>query len=119
MNQPLPDEFDVGEYRVLPANNELRRPDSLVQLEPKVMALLLRLAKNAGDTVSREELFKAVWPGVVVSDDTLTQAVIKLRKALGDSAKNAKYIQTVPKRGYRCLHLLPFLRTKYRSCPLS
>ncbi|MES9913699.1 MAG: winged helix-turn-helix domain-containing protein, partial [Candidatus Sedimenticola sp. 4PFRAG1] len=66
-----------------------------------VMALLVYLAENAGKTVSREELFDALWPGVVVSDDTLTQAVIKLRKALGDSAKNARYIQTVPKRGYR------------------
>ena len=67
------------------------------------MALLLHLARRAGDTVTREQLFEAVWPGVVVSDDTLTQAIIKLRKALGDSAKNAAYIQTVPKRGYRLI----------------
>ncbi len=65
------------------------------------MALLLYLVEHAGHTVSREQLFEALWPGVVVSDDTLTQAVIKLRKALGDSARNARYIQTVPKRGYR------------------
>jgi len=65
------------------------------------MALLMHLAGHAGQTVSREQLFEALWPGLVVSDDTLTQAVIKLRKALGDSAKNARYIQTIPKRGYR------------------
>lgn len=64
------------------------------------MALLVYLSDNAGrDT--REQLFEALWPGVIVSDDTLTQAVIKLRKALGDSAKNPQYIQTIPKRGYR------------------
>ncbi|MET0088068.1 MAG: winged helix-turn-helix domain-containing protein [Sedimenticola sp.] len=84
-----------------PASNELHRGDVRVQLEPKVMALLAYLSDNAGQTVTREQLFQALWPGVIVSDDTLTQAVIKLRKALGDSAKNARYIQTIPKRGYR------------------
>ncbi|MES9967657.1 MAG: winged helix-turn-helix domain-containing protein, partial [Sedimenticola sp.] len=84
-----------------PASNELHRGDVRVQLEPKVMALLAYLSDNAGQTVTREQLFLALWPGVIVSDDTLTQAVIKLRKALGDSAKNARYIQTIPKRGYR------------------
>ncbi|MES9843769.1 MAG: winged helix-turn-helix domain-containing protein, partial [Candidatus Sedimenticola sp. 6PFRAG5] len=101
MNQYSSEIFSVGEWRVVPPDNEIHRTDDLVQLEPKVMALLVYLAENAGKTVSREELFDALWPGVVVSDDTLTQAVIKLRKALGDSAKNARYIQTVPKRGYR------------------
>lgn len=65
------------------------------------MALLVHLARNAGNTLSREQLFEAVWPGVVVSDDTLTQAVTKLRKAFRDDARNPRYIQTVPKRGYR------------------
>ncbi|MCG6965971.1 MAG: winged helix-turn-helix domain-containing protein [Chromatiaceae bacterium] len=95
------DQFIVGEYRVDPEINALRSGDAEIQLEPKVMALLLYLAGNAGSTLSREQLFNAVWPGVVVSDDTLTQAVIKLRKALGDDARNPRYIQTVPKRGYR------------------
>ena len=65
------------------------------------MALLVHLVQNAGSMVSREQLFDAVWPGVVVSDDTLTQAVTKLRKAFGDNARQPRYIQTVPKRGYR------------------
>lgn len=65
------------------------------------MALLLLLVENRGETVSRDRLFEELWPGVIVSDDTLTQAVIKLRKALADSAKNPRYIQTVTKRGYR------------------
>ena len=96
-----PDEFTVGAYRVYPASNELRRGDETIQLEPKAMALLVHLVENAGSMVSREQLFDAVWPGVVVSDDTLTQAVIKLRKAFGDNARQPRYIQTVPKRGYR------------------
>ncbi len=103
MSQPLPAEFSVGDWRVSPADNALFREGEGQQLEPKVMALLVHLAANAGRTVSREQLFQAVWPDVVVSDDTLTQAIIKLRKALGDSARNPRYIQTVPKRGYRLL----------------
>jgi DNA-binding winged helix-turn-helix (wHTH) protein/TolB-like protein/Tfp pilus assembly protein PilF len=95
------DEFSVGAYRVYPACNELRHGDDTIQLEPKVMTLLVHLVQNAGSMVSRDQLFDAVWPGVVVSDDTLTQAVIKLRKAFGDSARQPRYIQTVPKRGYR------------------
>lgn len=101
LNKPLQDEFQVGAFRVLPASNELRGKDGCVQLEPKVMALLLYLAENAGQTLRREQLFEALWPGVIVSDDTLTQAVTKLRRALGDSTRNPRYIQTVPKRGYR------------------
>ena len=93
--------FPSVRYRVHPASNELRRGDDTIQLEPKVMALLVHLVQNAGSMVSREQLFDAVWPGVVVSDDTLTQAVTKLRKAFGDNARQPRYIQTVPKRGYR------------------
>ncbi len=67
------------------------------------MGLLVHLADHAGRTVSREALFRALWPGLIVSDDTLTQVVIKLRKALGDNARSPSYIQTVPKSGYRLL----------------
>jgi TolB-like protein/Tfp pilus assembly protein PilF len=72
-----------------------------IQVEPKVMSLLVYLARNAGSTITREQLFEAVWPGVVVTDDTLTQAIAKLRKAFADDARNPRYIQTVPKGGYR------------------
>jgi len=103
LNQSLPADFGIGDWRVIPTDNALYREGTRLQLEPKVMELLVYLAANAGHTVSREQLFLALWHDVVVSDDTLTQAVIKLRKALGDSARNPSYVQTVPKRGYRLL----------------
>src|SRR6185369_15180281 len=65
------------------------------------MAVLVYLAQRPGEVVSRETLLAAAWPGVVVSDDAVTQVVIKLRKALGDSAETPAYIQTISKRGYR------------------
>ncbi len=51
--------------------------------------------------VSREALLSEAWPGVVVGDDSLTQVIIKLRKALEDDPDRPTYIQTVTKRGYR------------------
>ncbi len=95
------EDFSVGECRIFPSENLVRCDGQPVQLEPKAMALLVYLARHAGSTISREQLFAAVWPDVIVSDDTLTQAVTKLRKAFRDDAKNPRYIQTVPKAGYR------------------
>lgn len=65
------------------------------------MDVLVYLADRQGRVVSREELLSALWPGVIVSDDTLTQAVNKLRKALCDSARSPLYVETISKRGYR------------------
>lgn len=76
-----PPTFHVGEWRIDAARNELRRGHEVLRVEPKVVELLVQLALRAGDVVSRNELLAAVWPGVVVGDDALTQAVIKLRRA--------------------------------------
>ncbi len=101
LDTSVPEELRVGDFLVLPARNLLCRDGTEIPLEPKVMSLLIYLAKYPGRTLSREQLFAALWPGVVVSDDTLTQAVTKLRRALGDRAADARYVETVPKRGYR------------------
>jgi DNA-binding winged helix-turn-helix (wHTH) protein/TolB-like protein/Tfp pilus assembly protein PilF len=91
----------VGSWTVEPALNRLSCAGKTVKLEPKTMALLRYLAERPQQVVSRDALLSAVWPGVVVSDDSLTQAVIKLRKALGDRADAPGYIQTIAKGGYR------------------
>ena len=91
----------VGDWTVDAALNQLSAPGRAVKLEPKAMAVLVYLAQRPGEVVSRDTLLTAVWPGVVVSDDAVTQVVIKLRKALGDSAETPAYIQTISKRGYR------------------
>jgi len=53
--------------------------------------------------VSKHELLGAVWPGTFISDDGLVQCVVEIRRALGDSAKSPRFVQTLPKRGYRLL----------------
>ena len=93
----------VGDWLVAPALNEISGAAGSVRLEPKAMALLCHLAQHPGQVVSREALLAAVWPGVIVGDDSLTQAIIKLRKALGDPTGAPVYIQTIAKRGYRLL----------------
>ena len=67
------------------------------------MDVLVALTGRAGEVVGREELLSAVWAGVVVTDEVLTQVVIGLRKALGDTARQPEYIETIPKRGYRLI----------------
>lgn len=91
----------IGEWLVDGARNEMRRGDQLVKLEPKATEVLIYLALKQGAVIPREELLAQVWPGVIVGDDALTQAVIKLRRSLGDDAHQAKYIETIAKRGYR------------------
>jgi TolB-like protein len=67
------------------------------------MDVLVVLAEHAGEVVTRDELFNAVWQGQVVSDERLTHAIAELRRALEDDRDTPKYIETVPKRGYRLI----------------
>ena len=85
---------DGGAYRLI-------KDGANVPLSPKIIDLLLFLAARPSILVSKEELFKALWPDVAVTDNALTQAVSELRQALGDDAANPKYVQTVARRGYR------------------
>lgn len=94
--------FQLGDWLVDPQNNQLRRNDSLTKLEPKVMDVLIYLARHPGQVVSREELEKHVWPGRIVTYDAITATIVKLRKAFQDHDETAPLIKTVSKRGY-CL----------------
>jgi DNA-binding winged helix-turn-helix (wHTH) protein len=96
----IPD-FSIGDRRVHPSLNRIDGPDSSVQLEPKVMAVLACLAGRHGAVVSKEELVREVWEGRFVSDDVVWRSIGELRRALGDDARKPAYIQTIAKRGYR------------------
>lgn len=93
--------FQLENIRVEPGNGRLIRDGEIIEVEPKVMGLLCLLAEAAGDTVSRDRIGEKVWPGVTVNEDALSRAVWKLRRALGDEARAARFVVTVPKRGYR------------------
>src|SRR5216117_1739707 len=112
---PADNRLRVGDWTVEPDLNQLSTQGRAVKVEPKAMAVLLHLADRAGQVVGREALLAQGWPGVVVGDDSLTQVVIKLRKALGDDPDRPTYIQTVTKRGYRLV--APVLRPAGTAAP--
>ena len=70
-------------------------------LEPKAFDLLVLLASRSGELVTRQEVLDRVWAGVYVTDNAVARVVAQLRRVLGDAARGAKYIETVPTRGYR------------------
>ena len=72
-------------------------------LEPKAFNLLVLLIQRPGHVFTKQEIFERLWPGTVVTDHALTRVIAQLRRVLGDEARDGKYIETVPTRGYRWL----------------
>lgn len=97
----IPTGFRLGAWWVDPASGELSRPGVQRRLPPQPMDLLAYLAANPGRLVTKEELLSAIWQGAAVEEIALPRCVSEIRKALGDDAKDPKYIETIPKRGYR------------------
>lgn len=95
--------FMVADWTVDAAANRLLRDGDEVRLEPKAMSVLVYLASHRGRVVSRDELESAVWTGMVVGYDAITNAVIKLRRALGDNSRAPRIIETISKTGYRLI----------------
>ena len=91
----------IGEWSVRPLAGQMTRGSETVRVEARTMRLLLCLAENAGQVVSIDDLLDRVWQGVIVTPDSVYQAVTALRRLLGDDPKQPVYIATVPRRGYR------------------
>ena len=88
-------------WRVLERQNRLVKGPAEIALEPKAADVLVALATAEGKTRSRDELMAAVWPNVIVTDDSLHRAVSRLRRALAPYPELKDAVLTVPKRGYR------------------
>jgi DNA-binding winged helix-turn-helix (wHTH) protein/tetratricopeptide (TPR) repeat protein len=93
-------DFQVGDRLVRPGLNRIEGPSGPMTVEPRVMEVLVHLAGRRGEVVSKEELVREVWEGRFVSDDVVWRSIRELRRALGDDARSATWIQTIPKRGY-------------------
>src|ERR1051326_4022360 len=93
--------YTFGPFQLDCLRRELWRGDQQVPLTPKALDLLTALVTSDGSAVAKDALLKRVWPDNFVSEETLTQNIATLRKALGDSAEHAQYIVTVPRYGYR------------------
>ena len=101
MDRPTVIPLRVGAWRVDPRLGQISREGEVVRVEARTMSLLLCLAERAGEVVSIDDLLDQVWSGVVVTPDSVYQAVASLRRLLGDDAKQPAYIATVPRLGYR------------------
>ena len=93
--------FEFGSFRLDPADRVLLRGRERLDLPPRVFDTLLALVQSGGRLVEKDELMRTVWPNVVVEENNLSQAVYLLRKILHDGENGTRYIETVPKRGYR------------------
>ncbi len=92
--------FYLGSWLVNPAKNTIKNKDINKTVQPKLMEVLTYLSSKQGKIVNSDELIKQCWPHQYISDNPIHKCIAQLRKALGDSSKNPKYIATIPKRGY-------------------
>jgi TolB-like protein/DNA-binding winged helix-turn-helix (wHTH) protein/Tfp pilus assembly protein PilF len=102
-DDPLAGEFRLGEVTVDAAGGRIIRPDGEIRVEPRAMAVLMVLARASGRPVSRDTLIDAVWKHSYVTDESLSRCISLLRSALGDTPVQPRYLQTLPKLGYRLL----------------
>jgi DNA-binding NarL/FixJ family response regulator/DNA-binding winged helix-turn-helix (wHTH) protein len=102
MDPSLKNGFRLGNYRIDPLSGEVNGPDGVEHVQPKVMDVLLCLIEHRGKLVERDAIIERVW-GRATSEEALTRCISELRSALGDDRGTPRYIQTVPKRGYRLL----------------
>jgi DNA-binding winged helix-turn-helix (wHTH) protein len=93
--------YEFGPFRLDVRERLLQRDGVTISLTPKAFDLLLALVERHGRLVEKEEIFKAVWPDSFVEESNLTYNISFIRKALGDGENGLKFIETVPKRGYR------------------
>lgn len=95
------DAYRFGEFTLDPANRHLSRGELRIELSGRYLDALALMVGADGQLVSKDRFLDEVWRGVPVTDEALTQCIKALRKALADDAMQPRYIETVPKHGYR------------------
>ncbi len=108
-------ELSFAEFRIDLAQRRLYEGAREIKLQPKTFDLLLFLCQHAGELLSRETIYQALWPNTFVDDHSLSVQIADLRKALGDNPKEPRLIETRARRGYR---FLPQLERESLQVPL-
>jgi DNA-binding winged helix-turn-helix (wHTH) protein len=103
-------DFRVGDWLIQPDLGRVRNRDRVVRLRPQLLDVLACLAGHAGRTLTKDELFAAVWMPQHVTDSALTRCIAELRRTLGDDIHQPRYIETIPKRGYRLVASVSFAK---------
>ncbi|MEM9304467.1 MAG: winged helix-turn-helix domain-containing protein, partial [Pseudomonadota bacterium] len=99
----LPEVFRLGGSRVDLNANVIETAGREHRITPKAAAVMAQLAAGPGRALTRDELLRIVWADAFPTDDVLSHAITELRRALGDDARNSRFIETIPKVGYRLL----------------
>jgi DNA-binding winged helix-turn-helix (wHTH) protein len=99
----LQDGFFLEEWFVEPQLGRISKDEKIVQLEPKIMEVLVYLAQNQGKTLNKDQFFNLVWADVNVTEHVLARAISEIRRVFKDNPQNPRFIQTVPKIGYRLI----------------
>jgi DNA-binding winged helix-turn-helix (wHTH) protein len=100
---PTRQPFGLGEWCVEPALDRISRGHEVVQVPPRVMQVLLCLADHPGQVLTKQQLIGRVWDKEFVTESALTRCVAILRRLLGDEARQPRYLENIPRRGYRLL----------------
>jgi len=100
--------FKIGRNCVVdPAANQIFTKNGAgeqnARLEPRMMRVLVLLAEQPGEVLSREFLIETIWENKFVGEEALTQAISRLRKVFGDNPHQPQFIETIPKNGYRII----------------
>jgi DNA-binding winged helix-turn-helix (wHTH) protein/tetratricopeptide (TPR) repeat protein len=103
--------YEFGDYRLDAGKLLLSRAGELVPLTPKVFDTLLALVKRKGEVLAKEELLRTIWPDTIVEENNLNQNISTLRRILGESCGENRFIATVPGRGYRFIPEVQTLST--------
>jgi len=101
--RPAATDFRLAEWLVQPSLNRLSCDERVIQLEPKLMDVLVFLAENSGRVVSKNDITDAVWSEAFITESVITRSIAGLRRAFGDDVRNPQFIETISKRGYRLI----------------
>src|ERR671921_2667650 len=93
--------YSFADFLLDPDDRQLRRDGAPVELNARYLDALALLVREQGKLVTKDRFLDEVWRGVPVTDEALTQCIRTLRRQLGDSASRPRFIETVPKHGYR------------------
>src|ERR1035437_1815603 len=93
--------YEFGPFRADPEKQVLLRDSEAVAITPKTFETLMILVRHSREVVSKDDLMKELWPDSFVEESNLSQNIFMLRKALGDTPEDRRYIVTQPGKGYR------------------
>lgn len=92
--------FMLDDLLVDAKRNSITRGSTFFPIEPRLMRVIVRLAQEAGEVVNRNELLNEISEHPYVTDESLTQAISKIRNVMGDTSRQPKFIKTIPRKGY-------------------